>query len=141
MLSAKLKFKIGHLLARIRNVNINWGRVLADIFFIIIILALGINIYITFDKGLSTMERFNEEQEKLNAILGEHEELTEQVKEYESLEYKRIYARDNLNLGHDNETIYYIERQGDPLDIEPLEEDKMRIDFKDKKAYWLELLF
>lgn len=141
MFTAKLRFKLQHLIARIKVNRIDWSKILTDIFFVGVIIALSINIYITFDKGLSTATRFEEEEAKLEVIEAENEVLLEQVKEYESLEYKRIYARDNLNLGHDNETIYFIDREEELPEIELLEEDKFRISFKDKEAYWAELLF
>lgn len=141
MLASKLKFRINHILARFKLIKIDWSRVFVQGIFFGVIVLLIINIYITFDKGVTTLARFEEEQAKLDAIVAENEYLTEQVKEYDSLEYKRMYARENLNLAHDNETIYYVDRPEELPEIEPLEEETMRITFNDPASYWLKLLF
>lgn len=134
-------FKLHHLFARIRAVRINWGTFLSKLFYFSVIAGLAINIYITFEKGLTTAARFEEEQAKLDSIMQENAQLIEQVKEYDSLEYKRIYARDNLNLGHANETLYYIDRPEELPEVEPLPEETMRISFSEKESYWASLLF
>jgi cell division protein FtsB len=122
-------------------VRINWGTFLSKLFYFTVIAGLAINIYITFEKGLTTAARFEEEQAKLDSIMQENSQLIEQVREYDSLEYKRIYARDNLNLGHANETLYYIDRPEELPEVEPLLEETMRISFSEKESYWAGLLF
>lgn len=137
----RLKLKISRIILKIKSIKIDWNKLFVRLILFLIIIILSSNIYITFENGFITAKRFEEEQEKLLAIKKENLELIELVKEYDSLEYKRIYARENLNLAHSNETIYYIDRPKELPEIEPLEEEIMKIDFSENKEYWFKLLF
>ena len=141
MFFQKLKYKIRTINSKFTALNINWWNIFGRLILLLIIIGLSANIYSTFQKGYTTAERFQVEQEKLELIKKENDELKDQVKEYASIEYKRIYARDNLNLAHPNETIYLIDRPIELPEIEKLPEDTIRIKFEDKAIYWTKLLF
>ncbi len=141
MFFQKLKYKIRNINSKFNSLHINWLAIFSKGLLLLIIVALSAEIYTTFEKGFITANRFTEEQEKLEVIKKENEELKDQVKEYASIEYKRIYARDNLNLAHPNETIYLIDRPLELPEIEKLPEETMRVNFDNKVQYWTKLLF
>jgi cell division protein FtsB len=105
-----------------------------------ILFDLGFNIYTAFNKGVDTITKFQQEEQKLAALIVENNDLQKQEGQYNSLEYKRIYARENLNLADKNETLYYIDRKKAPQQIEQLPEDVMQITLQDNVTWWEKLI-
>ena len=140
MFTNKLKYNLTRIFQRFSFQRINFGDLFVNIFYLIVIVYLGINIFTTFNKGVEDTKKFQTEQTKLNELQLENDRLTQELKQYDSIEYKRIYARENLNLGERKETLYYVERKQDALDIEKLPEDTIQIDLNDNFYWWKKLI-
>lgn len=140
----KVIYKIKHLSSRIsgrfRLSEFNLSTFLIRLIFIGILIVMSINIYTAFNKGIDTLARFQDEEQKLINLQEEKAQLQKQESQYNSLEYKRIYARENLNLADRNETLYYIDRKKEPLKIEQLPEDVMLITLENNVEWWKKLI-
>jgi cell division protein FtsB len=140
----KITYKLKHFLSRIagkfrlREFSLNS----IFIWFVCtgILFVLGFNIYTAFNKGVDTITKFQQEEQKLAALIVENNDLQKQESQYNSLEYKRIYARENLNLADKNETLYYIDRKKAPQQIEQLPEDVMQITLDNNVQWWEKLI-
>jgi len=105
-----------------------------------IILFLGLNIFTTFNKGMEDVRKFQLEQVKLKELKDENARLNQELEKYGSIEYKRIYARENLNLAEKKETLYYIERDSGSKEIEKLPADTIQINLEDNFFWWKRLI-
>jgi hypothetical protein len=94
----------------------------------------------TFNKGIDDSKRFQSEEARLEQLKREQEILQKEVEQYGSIEYKKIYARENLNLAEKKETLYYVERENRILEIERLPEDMMQISLEDNVYWWKKLI-
>lgn len=140
LLYKKISYQISKLTKNFRLLNVNFSSLIVSAFFIMVMVTLSVNIYNTFTNGIETIDKFRAEQEKLDELQRINAELKDQVEHYASLEYKKIYARDNLNLGEQNETLYYINRPDESLIIEELPEQEVEITFDDNISYWKKLI-
>lgn len=136
----KLSYKLSKLFSRLRFININWGSMFTSFILLLFITVLAINNYNAFVKGAETMESFQQEQEKLDQLRNMNADLQNQVEHFDSLEYKKIYARENLNLGDKNETLYYVDRPKTGLEIEELPVVVQEVTLQDNFSYWKKLI-
>jgi cell division protein FtsB len=140
MFIEKLKYKISAITEWIRSKEINFKAQLLNLFYLLVILFLGSQIVITFNNGFEDLKRFQAEEARLSQLKQENEELKRAVEQYSSIEYKKIYARENLNLAEKQETLYYVERENTVLEIEKLPEDTMQISLEDNVYWWKKLI-
>ena len=75
MFFQKLKYKIRTFNSKFTALHINWWNIFGRLILLLIIIGLSANIYSTFQKGYTTAERFQVEQEKLELIKKENDEL------------------------------------------------------------------
>lgn len=136
----KLSYKISKFFSKFRFLNLNWGSLAVSAVVILIIIILGTNIYNTYVNGMNTINEFQQEQKKLEDLKALNDDLQKQVDHYSSLEYKKIYARENLNLADSNESLYYIDRPDEELQIEGLPTKQQEITFQDNISYWRKLI-
>lgn len=137
--------KIKYQLARIRDyinpklAKINTGMIFGGLFYVLLISVLVVNGYTAYNRGVENLQRFDEEQAATNLLLEENAELQNLYRYYNSIDYKKIYARDNLALGEAGETLYVIERN-EPLEVETI---KTKDDPKtvNNLSLWSKLLF
>lgn len=140
MFGKKLAYKLEKFFKIFHLPKINLGSMFISFVFLAFIVIMSVNIYNTFTNGVETIESFREEQTKLDALIEVNEDLKNQVEHYSSLEYKKIYARENLNLGDTNERLYYVDRPDENLIIEELPQQEVQITFKDNISYWKKLI-
>lgn len=120
--------------------DINYSAILINIFYFVVILFLGMNIFTTFNKGVEDIKKFQAEQTTLDRLLAENAKLKQEVEQYNSIEYKKIYARENLNLAEKNETLYYIDRPQAVQQIDKLPEDTIQISLDNNAFWWQKLI-
>jgi cell division protein FtsB len=140
MLLNKIKYSLTRLINRFSIEQINFTDIFVNLFYILVIVYLGINIFTTFNKGIEDARKIQTEQSKLQILKEENSRLTAELEQYGSIEYKKIYARENLNLAERKETLYYVERRTDTQDIEKLPEDTIQIDLEDNFYWWKKLI-
>ena len=140
MIINKIKYSLTRIFNRISFERISFTDIFANISYVVIIVVLGINIFTTFNKGLDDTRKFQAEQTKLKVLQDENIRLTQELEKYGSIEYKRIYARENLNLAEKKETLYYVDRKNINLDIEKLPEDTVQINLDDNLFWWKKLI-
>jgi cell division protein FtsB len=140
MLINKIKYILTNLLQKFSLERINFSGIFVILFYLIVIVYLGINIFTTFNKGMEDERKFRLEQTRLEELKLENTRLNNELSRYDSIEYKRIYARENLNLAEKNETLYYIERKSPIQEIEVLPEDTVQIDLENNFFWWKKLI-
>ena len=126
---------------RFSRINIDWTDLLGKVVIFLIIIALGYNVFTAYNNGVTNLRRIEEEEQKLNKLLAEAEQLSAQVKYYESLDFKRIYAREILNLAEPDETLYYINRPEPEPQIEDIKDYQESIKLNDNAFWWKKLIF
>lgn len=140
MFIQKLKYKISGFFSKINLKNINFKSLLINLFYFTAIIYLGSNILMTFNKGVEDQRRFEAEKTRLEQLQLEKTALEKEVTQYGSIEYKKIYARENLNLAEKNETLYFVDRPNTALEVEKLPEDTMSISLQDNVYWWKKLI-
>jgi len=140
MFISKLKYKLARIFNKFSLDKLNFSDIFVNLFYFIVIIFLGLNIFTTFNKGMEDLRKFQAEQTKLKGLQEENVRLQKELERYGSIEYKRIYARENLNLAEKQETLYYVERQKDYQEIEKLPEDTIQINFDDNFFWWKKLI-
>lgn len=97
----------------LRNLN-KWEFDLSAFFLqiilIVMIIALGYNVYIAYQKGIKNSQLESEASQKLAELKAESRQLDAELQYYGSVEFKKIYARDTQNLAQPGESLYYVER-------------------------------
>ena len=140
MFFQKIKYKLDKFLNRLTFRPIHLNDIIEICFFIALVIWLSVNIITTFNKGLDNIQSFDNEQSKLSALRDENAVLSEEVKRYSSVEYEQIYAKENLNLATKPETLYYVNRNTSPTEIDKLPEETTRITLQDSIYWWKKLL-
>lgn len=145
MIWRKIKYKIGNLYRKFTGftdrLSIDWYSVFNKFILLLIILSLGYNVYNSYNKVMDSLERYETEKETLAILEAENQRLLKERKYYQSQEFKKIYARDNLNLVEPGEEIYLIDGEEVVLDIEKLPEEQVQITLEDNWFWWRKLLF
>lgn|SRR3990167_3284250 len=126
---------------RLLRINIDWYDLLGTLIIGMVILALGYNVFTAYNNGINNLRRIDEEQEKLDKLLAESEELSQLEKYYQSLDFKRIYAREILNLAEPDESLYYINRPEPQPKIENIEDYQESVNINDNAFWWKKLIF
>ena len=99
---------------------------------------LGLNLWRVATNARNSFEVYLFEQEALTDLESTHERLEAELAYYNSYEYKKLYARDNLRLAEPDETLYRIVSRPDYYELEKLE-----VDFFEDGEYfnwWMQLL-
>lgn len=141
MIAKKIQFFLRQIVSYIKakfavvNINMFFGAV----FYILLVTVLAINGYTAYNRGMDNLQRIHEEQAKTDELQKKNDELRSLYKYYSSIDYKKIYARDNLNMAEKNETLYYIEKH-EEVDIEQLT-TKIVPKKVDNLILWRKLLF
>jgi hypothetical protein len=139
----RIQYKLHNLLEFLKRLlnkaNFSPTDILAKIFFILLITALSFNVYTAYNKGVANIRGINEEEGRLDNLLTENQKLATLERYYGSLEYKRIYARDKLNLAQPNETLYYVDRP-DAATIEQLPQTPSKVSFDNNLLWWKKLI-
>jgi cell division protein FtsB len=136
----KIAYKLKQLFPRFKTWSFNWGSIFWSLFFTFLIIVLSMNIYNAYTKGVDTINSFQQDQQKLEDLKAENQQLQTQVQEYESIEYKKMYARDNLDLADKDETLYYVNRPQPTPQIEGLPQPTMSVSLSNNLAVWGKLI-
>lgn len=105
-----LKSNIRKLPGKIKSKNISFKYLLFDLTLLLIIVTLTFNIYKAYNEGVNNLGRLKVEEEKLIKLQEENSRLSEEESYYQSIEFRKAYARDSLNLSKEGETLYLITR-------------------------------
>ena len=117
--------KVKYQLARVRDfikpkfAKINVGMIFGALFYILLMTVLAVNGYTAYQRGIENLQKYDQEQAATNVLLQENSELQDLYRYYNSIDYKMIYARDNLGLAQSGETLYSIEKN-QPIDVETI---------------------
>jgi len=145
MLFRKINYRLKrirvYLEQRLLRINIDWYDLLGTVIIGLVILALGYNVFTAYNNGINNLRRIDEEQQKLDKLEAESEELSQLEKYYQSLDFKRIYAREILNLAEPDETLYYINRPEPEPQIEDIKDYQESIKLNDNAFWWKKLIF
>jgi len=141
MLLKKIRFVLRQLsqYANQRLSFISLNGILSGAFYVFLIMVLAINGYTAYTRGMENLQRLDEEQARTDALQKEHDELTNLYKYYGSIDYKKIYARDNLNMAERSETLYFIEKH-EVIEVEKPIDKNQKITI-DNGLLWRKLLF
>lgn len=115
----KLKLKTARSKFKSKNISVKY--LLFDLALLTIILTLTTNIYRAYNDGVRNLGRLKVEEEKLVKLQEENAKLNEEESYYKSIEFRKAYARDSLNLSKEGETLYLVIR--DENEDEIVEED------------------
>lgn len=129
---AKLK------LNRRLNLQINARGWLSVLVVVVMALVVGVNLWKVAVNAAESIDVFQAEQESLSALRQIHQDLQDQLSYYESYEYKKLYARDNLRLVEPGERLFRVLSP-----IEYFEFEEVTPNFfaeTDNLSWWLELL-
>lgn len=108
-----LKARITRIIERLRSFKIDLGSVLLDLLLLSIIMTLLFNLFLAFREGVENMGRLEIEEEKLVKLQEENKRLLGEESYYQSIEFRKAYARDSLNLTKEGETLYMVVRNED----------------------------
>jgi cell division protein FtsB len=117
----EIKEKVKSFGSKIKGKNISVKFLLFDLALLIIIVTLTSNIYRAYNDGVRNLGRLKIEEEKLIKLQEENSKLNEEENYYKSIEFRKAYARDSLNLSKEGETLYLVIR--DENEEVALEED------------------
>ncbi len=105
-----IKEKAKSLRSKFKGKNISVKFLVFDLALLIIIVTLTFNIYRAYNDGIRNLGRLKIEEEKLLKLQEENSKLSEQESYYNSIEFRKAYARDSLNLSKEGETLYLVIR-------------------------------
>ncbi|KXK26759.1 MAG: hypothetical protein TR69_WS6001000779 [candidate division WS6 bacterium OLB20] len=134
-----LKRVSAYIRRRFTTVELTYGDIVSRLVMVVIIVALSINIYTAFNKGRDNLTRIEEEEARLTKLEEEQSELEELVKYYESVEYRRSYARESWNLAEPGEKLYVVQRDNE-LPIEFVRDNNDPIILRDNVFWWQKLI-
>ncbi|MCA9379974.1 hypothetical protein KC675_02225 [Candidatus Dojkabacteria bacterium] len=117
----EIKGKIKSFGSKLKGKNISVKFLLFDLALLIIIVTLTSNIYRAYNDGVRNLGRLKIEEEKLIKLQEENAKLSEEENYYKSIEFRKAYARDSLNLSKEGETLYLVIR--DENEEDAIEED------------------
>ena len=99
-----------NFIENIRSKNISLKFLFLDLGLLIIIVTMIFNITIAYNEGVQNLGRLKIEEEKLIKLQEENARLSEEEDYYNSIEFRKAYARDSLNLSREGETLYLVVR-------------------------------
>ncbi len=140
----QLQLKLKKILSKVRarvaqTYSANWSDILTDLALVAIIITLSYNVYASYTKGSRNLGMIESEASKLQELEAEQAKLVALEKYYNSIEFKRNYARDSLNLAEPGETLYYVVRE-EEYDFQNLQEETNHIDLEDNRYWWKRLI-
>lgn len=112
-----LKIFLNKFINRIKNQKISIKFLLLDTSLILIIITISFNIFIAYREGVENLGKLKIEEEKLVKLQQENARLSEEENYYRSIEFRKAYARDSLNLTKSGETLYYVVREQDEENV------------------------
>lgn len=95
---------------KIRSQQVSLRFLLLDFLLLLVIVTLSFNIFLAYRDGVENLGRLKIEEEKLLKLQEENKRLTEEESYYQSIEFRKAYARDSLNLTNEGETLYMVVR-------------------------------
>ena len=88
MFISKLKYKLARIFNKFSLDKLNFSDIFVNLFYFIVIIFLGLNIFTTFNKGMEDLRKFQAEQTKLKGLQEENVRLQKELERYGSIEYK-----------------------------------------------------
>jgi cell division protein FtsB len=111
--------------------------VLAVLLFLLI--NLGLNIWNVYSRGKKNYEQLEYEKTKLQSLQAEHDRLNKDLSYYNSEKFIEEYAKDNLQLSKDGESLYKIvDEQTQSYDIKARTDDPIQVD--ENQIWWKKIL-
>lgn len=104
---------ISGLYGRLKSQHISLRFLLLDLLLIAVIFTLSFNIFLAYRDGVENLGRLRIEEEKLIKLQAENRRLSGEESYYRSIEFRKAYARDSLNLTTQGETLYMVLRDTD----------------------------
>lgn len=92
------------------NKKIDWSSLLVNLVLVVIIVILISRIVIAYESAEENRRNLEKEEEKLIELQEKNKELTEEENYYRSIEFRKAYARDSLNLTKEKESLYMVIR-------------------------------
>jgi cell division protein FtsB len=108
-------------LSKMKSKRLNLKFFLLDLSLVIVIVALTFNIFIAYKEGVDNLTQLRQEEDKLIKLQEENARLNEEENYYRSIEFRKAYAKESLNMSGQGETLYYVMREEDTFttDISP----------------------
>lgn len=121
-----------------KKLNFSLRQLLVDFALIFIIIFISYNVLLAYNRGTENQRMLKIEEEKLIELQKQNEDLSAKENYYKSIEYRKAYARETLNLTSEGERLYYVLREED------LEKDTIKL-FESEAIgnleYWKMLIF
>jgi hypothetical protein len=95
------------------RIQINTGGWISVVIITAITVLVCINLWRVGVNAQESMDVFTFEQDSLTNLQSENSQLLAELEYYQSYEYKKLYARDNLRLAEANERLFKV---ADPID-------------------------
>lgn len=95
------------------------------------VLLIVLNLARVVANAQDNYEVYQFEKQGLQELKQEHKELEQELEYYQSYEYKKLYARDNLKLADEDEKLYQI--LGERKQYEVVEQDP---DLFQNQSFW-----
>ena len=64
-----------------------------------------------YKEGMENLEKLQEEESKLLKLQEDNAKLMEEENYYRSIEFRKAYAKESLNLSGQGETLYYVQKE------------------------------
>jgi hypothetical protein len=126
---------LGGAISYMRKMQLTPGKMMFLGTLVVLTILFSFNILQTINKAVDDYQVLSVERGKLAKIKGESNDLDKELGYYSSLDYRKQYAYDSLNLARDGESIYYIDlRDRKPLDLDKPNPDPVKR--TDNKAWW-----
>jgi hypothetical protein len=124
---------------RLGSIELNLSGLLTKLSLVFVILVLGYNIYISYNKGVENLKRIDSEETKLGELIEENRRLSELEKYYSSAEFGLAYAKESWNLAEPGSTLFYIPRE-QIQEVEKLSDELDPIPVNDHQLWWKRLI-
>lgn len=116
---------------RLKVQRISLRSLLLDTLLIAVIFTLSLNIFLAYRDGVENLGRLKIEEEKLVKLQEENKRLSEEENYYRSIEFRKAYARDSLNLTTQGETLYMVlrnnEEDEDEQEVEMFDHSQLKM--------------
>jgi len=110
---SNLKTFIKAGLSRLRTKRLNLKYFLLDLSVLIVTVVIAFNIFTAYKKGADNLTQLRHEEDKLAKLQDENARLNEEENYYRSIEFRKAYAKESLNMSGQGETLYYVLREED----------------------------
>ena len=99
--------------SKLRTKRLNLKFFLLDLSALIVIIVIAFNIFTAYKKGADNLTQLRQEEDKLAKLQEENARLNEEENYYRSIEFRKAYAKESLNMSGQGETLYYVLREED----------------------------